>query len=135
MINAMMKNIIYLLALLILNSCNLPEIKELNNESKRELDLIVNELKLEQFEYSFRSKITDGISKKTFYVNLYNIDDSTDFKSYNERIISIFEKSNFDFKDISYIGITYFRKYYASDIYVYYDIDPRTKNIIKEGTK
>lgn len=117
-----------------ISSCNLPEMKKLNNESKKEIDSIISELKLEQLEHSYRSKTTNGKTRTVFYVNLWNIDDSTDFKAYNERIISAFEKSGYDFRDINYISIGYYKKYYASGLYVYYDINPKTKQIIKEGT-
>lgn len=131
----MKKYLFYLSLFLTLSSCNLPEMKELNDESKKELDSIVNELKLEQIKHFYSSKTKNGETKTFFYVDLWNIDDSTDFKAYNDRIISAFEKSGYDFKDLNYISITYFKKYVASDLYVYYDIDPKTKQILKEGTQ
>lgn len=131
-----MRKINYLaLILLLVNSCNLPEMKKLNNESKKEIDEIINELKLEDFQYSFHQKTTNGNEKKFFSVKLSNIDDSTDFKLYNDRIISAFEKSGYDFKDQNFIRIGYFKQLMTIDLYVYYEIDPRTKQIIKEGSQ
>lgn len=131
-----MRKINYLaLILLLVNSCNLPEMKKLNNESKKEIDEIINELKLEDFQYSFHQKTTNGNEKKFFSVKLSNIDDSTDFKLYNDRIISAFEKSGYDFKDQDFIRIGYFKQLMTIDLYVYYEIDPRTKQIIKEGSQ
>lgn len=129
-----MKKTAFLLALSFL-SCNLPELKELSNESKKEIDSITNELKLEQFEYSYHSKTTDGKSKNFFSVKLYNIDDSADFKAYNNRIIGVFENSDFDLKSQDFIRIGYFKKLMALDLYVYYEIDPISKEIINEGTQ
>lgn len=131
-----MRKINYLaLILLLVNSCNLPEMKKLNNESKKEIDEIINELKLEDFQYSFHQKTTNGNTKKAFFVDLSNIDNSTDFKPYNDRIISAFEKSGYDFKDQDFIRIGYFKQLMTIDLYVYYEIDPRTKQIIKEGSQ
>ncbi|MBC9811461.1 hypothetical protein H9Y05_03135 [Crocinitomicaceae bacterium CZZ-1] len=131
-----MRKINYLaLILLLVNSCNLPEMKKLNNESKKEIDEIINELKLEDFQYSFHQKTTNENTKKAFFVDLSNIDDSTDFKPYNDRIISAFEKSGYDFKDQDFIRIGYFKQLMTIDLYVYYEIDPRTKQIIKEGSQ
>lgn len=131
----MKKTILFIGIALFLNSCNLPEMKELTNESKKEMDSIVKELKLEQFEYSYHSKTVNGQSKIFFSIKLYNIDDSTDFKAYNNRIIKVFENSEFELKNQDFIRIGYFRRYVPVDLYVYYEIDPRTKQIIKEGTK
>lgn len=117
----------------IIAACNLPEIKKLNSESKKEIDQIINELQLEDFQYSFSQKTTNGNTKKVFFVELSNIDDSTDFKPYNERIISAFEKSGYDFTDQDFIRIGYFKQLMSINLYVYYEIDPRTKQIIKEG--
>lgn len=129
-----MKKINYLASILLLvNSCNLPEMKKLNNESKKEIDKIINELRLEDFQYSFHQKTTNGNEKKFFSVKLSNIDDSTDFKLYNDRIISAFEKSGYDFKDQDFIRIGYFKQLIPIDLYVYYEIDPKNKQIIKEG--
>ena len=120
---------------IVLSSCNLPEIKELKHESKQEMDSIIEELELEQLSYSYHSKTTNGKSKDVFHIDLWNIDDSTDFKAYNDRLISIFEKSDFELLNQNYIQIAYFKKYIPVDLYVYYNIDPKTRQIIKEGTK
>jgi hypothetical protein len=131
-----MKNICLIIACsMLLFSCNLPEMKELTSESKKEVASIVKELKLEQFGYSYHSKTEFGKTKKVFFIDLYNIDDSTDFKAYNERVIEVFEKSNYELKSQDFIRIGYFKKYFASDIYVFYDIDPKTNEIINEGTQ
>lgn len=122
-----------ILILGIISACNLPEIKKLNSESKKEIDEIINELKLEDFHYSFHQKTTNGNGKKFFSVKLSNIDDSTDFKPYNDRIISAFEKSGYDFRDQDFIRIGYFKQLMSINLYVSYEIDPRTKQIIKEG--
>lgn len=128
-----MKKIIYVLITLVLASCNLPEVKELNNESKKVIDQIISELKLEDFQYSFHQKTKNGNTKKFFSVKLSNIDDSVDFKPYNDKIISAFEKSEYDFKDQDFIRIGYFKQFITIDLYVYYEIDPKTRKIIKEG--
>jgi hypothetical protein len=131
----MRKNIIYLSAILILNSCNLPEMKKLNKESEKELQSIINELNIENFQYSYHSKTENGKSKSFFSVKLSNIDDSADFRVYNDRIISAFEKSGFEFEEQDFIRISYFKKLFALDYFVYYEINPKTRRIIKEGTK
>ena len=129
-----MKKINYLASILLLvNSCNLPEMKKLKKKKKKEIDKIINELRLEDFQYSFHQKTTNGNEKKFFSVKLSNIDDSTDFKLYNDRIISAFEKSGYDFKDQDFIRIGYFKQLIPIDLYVYYEIDPKNKQIIKEG--
>ena len=130
-----MKKLLFLLLMFYVSSCNLPEIKDLTKESKKEIDSIVKELKLEQFEYSYHSKTTNGKTRKMFSVDLYNIDDSIDFKPYNDRIIKAFENSQFELKSQDFIRIGYFKRYIPVDLYVYFDIDPRTKQIIDEGTQ
>lgn len=124
--------LIYLL-LFVFASCNLPEKKELKTATKKEINKIIGELKLEQFQYSFSSKSKNGNTTNIFYVDLFDIEDSVDFKPYNDRIIDAFENSDYDLKSQDFIRIGYFRKYIPVDLYVYYDIDPSTRMIIKEG--
>jgi hypothetical protein len=127
--------VLFISFLLLLFSCNLPELKKLNSESKKEVQSIVKELKLEQFEYSYHSKYNHGKSRNFFSVKLWNIDDSTDFKAYNDRVIQVFEKSNYELKNQDFIRISYFKNYIPVNLFVYYEIDPRTKEIINEGTR
>jgi len=123
---------------IILSSCglfSLPSNKELNKESKKELDKIVKELKLEDLNYSYRSKSVNGKETKYFDVILTDIDDSTNFIIYNNRLIRAFEKSNFEFADVNYIEIFYLKKYIPVDVYVIYTIDPVTKKIVEVSYK
>lgn len=119
--------------IILVSSCGLQEVKELNSESKKEIDQIINELKLEDFHYSFHRKTNNGSVKKFFSIKLSNIDDSTDFKSYNDRIISAFETSGYDFTDQDFIRIGYFKQFIPIDLYVFYEINPKTRQIINEG--
>ncbi len=131
-----MKNkLCFLVLILLINSCNITKSKELNEYSKKEINKIVNELKLEQFNYSYHYENTNGKELKIFYIDLYNIDDSIDFKQYNNRIIELFEKSKFEIKNQSFIRIGYFKQYIPVHLFVYYDIDPKSKKIISEGTE
>lgn len=123
---------------LILSSCGLfglPRSKELNKESKNELDKIVKELKLEDLKYSYGWKSLNGKETKYFDVILADIDDSTDFIPFNNRLIGAFEKSDFEFSGIDYISIGYLKKYIPVDVYVVYTIDPKTKKIIEVSYK
>jgi hypothetical protein len=131
-----MKNkICFLVLVSLINSCNISKTKKLNQYSKKEINKIVNELKLEQFTYSYHYENTNGKELKFFFIDLYNIDDSIDFKQYNNRIIELFEKSKFEIKNQSFIRIGYFKQYIPVDLFVYYDIDPKSKKIISEGTE
>ncbi len=116
---------------LIFLGCGLPEMKKLNSESKKEIDQIVKELKLEQFKYTYQNKTKNGKTKKIFLVELYEIDDSTNFEPYNDRIISAFEKSKFELKSMTVIRIAYIRNVMNADLLVRYDIDPITKKIVE----
>jgi hypothetical protein len=109
--------------------------KKLTKESKAEMDKIVKELKLEKFDHSYSSNLNNGKTTSWFSIKLSNIDDSIDFKPYNDRIISLFEKSGYSFKDQDYITISYFKNYFAMDLYVYYTINPKTKEIIRVDTQ
>ncbi len=120
---------------LFVSACGLPEMKKLTKESKAEMNKIVKELKLEKFDHSYSSKYRNGKTTKAFYIDLANIDDSIDFESYNNRIISLFEKSGYNFKDQDFIRIGYFKNYFGADTYVSYTIDPKTKEIISEKTQ
>jgi antitoxin component YwqK of YwqJK toxin-antitoxin module len=134
-----MKKMIVLMLGLFMYSCGLSdmktEMKKLTKESKTEMDKIRTELKLEKFDHTFSEKYRNGKTTKAFYVELANIDDSIDFEPYNDRIISLFEKSGYNFKDQDFIRIGYFKNFFAVDTYVSYKIDPKTKEIISVDTQ
>jgi hypothetical protein len=134
-----MKKIIIIVVGWFVCSCGLPEMKtemkKLTKESKAEMNKIQTELKLERFDHTFSKKFRNGKTTKAFYVELANIDDSIDFEPYNDRIISLFEKSGYNFKDQDFIRIGYFKNYFAVDTYVSYKIDPKTKEIISIDTQ
>jgi hypothetical protein len=131
----MKKTICFLVLLSLITSCNIPKSKKLTAFSKKEIKKIIQELKLEQFEYSYHTENSNKKQTTILFVDLYDIDDSTNFKQYNNRIIELFEKSKFEIKNQNIIRIGYFKKYIPVDLYVYYDIDPKTRRIIQEGTE
>lgn len=118
---------------LLLSSCNIPELKELNVESKKEINIIIKELKLEKLDYGIFSKSIDGKQKNYFKLRLYNIDDSVDFIPYNNRLIDAFDNSGYKLQQYDFVVFYYYKNYLSGDLYKYYIVNSKDRKIIEEG--
>ena len=104
-----MKNILFITFLLstILFGCNLPdvpEIKELSSESKKIYDSVIKELDADNIEYSYKGVNDNGDKKLYFKMRIEGVKNRSltdaDFEKKNKKILSVFDKSNFDFLNV-----------------------------------
>ncbi len=124
--------ILCVLLFVITNAC-VPSNKPLKKDSAGELDKIINELKLERFNYGFAKRNKNGKNEEYFKVDLGDIDDSTNFVPYTHRIIKLFNDSDYQLNKVDFVCFYFTKNEVMADIYVFYKIDPRTLNVIEES--
>jgi len=120
-----------ILSIFCLNGCNLPElpeIKELNSESEQMYDQVLKELKAENIVYSYKGVNNDGTKKIYFKMRIENVTNleltDEELKRYNHKILSIFDKSNFDFSAVDeYIFYYMERSSPPSKLRIYFELD------------
>ncbi len=127
-----MKNIFVGLAL-ILSSCGMQELKKLNTETQEEINSIVSELKLEDFDYGNYTKLIDGKNQNYFKVRLSNIDDTTNLESYNLRIIEAFNKSDYNLNQYNFVAFYYYKNYKSGDLFRFYKVRANDGEILEES--
>jgi hypothetical protein len=120
---------------LLLTSCSFPELKKLNTESKKDLDTIIKDLKLEKFDYGVYDKTIDGKQRNYFKVSMHDIDDSVDFEPYNARIIKVFNKSGYNLKQYDFVVFYYYKDYFKAKLYKFYKIRASDGKILEEANE
>lgn len=109
--------------------------KELNPNSKKELDQIVSELKAEQISYGFNYKRVDSKEEFYFKIVVYDIDKPTDFIPYTKRMIELFNKSAYKLERCDFVVFYFYKKHHLAELHKFYRIDPRTYDVLEEADK
>jgi|GEM_PF-3552767 len=126
-----MKTIIFTLLAIIFFGC-VKATKPLNPKSKRELNTIISELKLENVDYGYVSKTTNGVKSDYFKISMKDIDDSTDFVPYTKRLIQLFNNSGYELDKCDFIVFYFYKAHLQAKLFKFYRINPRNYTIIEE---
>ena len=118
-----MKGILFITIILALAAC-LPESKELHPSTQKTFTKLKKELQIEQLQYGFKRKVSDGDDQLQFDITLFDIDvKEHNYDSISKVLYDGFQRSGYELEKCKDIGIFYYSKYKAADVWRIYILD------------